>query len=173
MASVLADSPVPPHPSGHRNIVLALDKTEDSEKILRWARQYHKPGDVLHIAHVAKVVGHKDEIFHGPVGTSIDFHEKSLDEVKTDIEGTKAWFRDRIKELADLQDVECIPYLYVEDTSATSAALAKIIGDLADKVHADCIVAAKSNKTAWEKFTVGSTARALLGSSHTVVLVAS
>ncbi len=69
MASVLKDSPEPPHPSGHRNIVLALDKTEDSEKVLRWARQYHKPGDVLHVAHVAKVIGHKDEIFHGTATT--------------------------------------------------------------------------------------------------------
>lgn len=77
MASVLKDSPVPPHPSGHRNIVLALDKTEDSEKILRWARQYHKSGDVLHIAHVAKVVGHKDEIFHG-ISRTPQFIKKSV-----------------------------------------------------------------------------------------------
>ncbi|BDA43421.1 hypothetical protein COCOBI_04-4330 [Coccomyxa sp. Obi] len=171
----MVDHPLPPHPavpSAHRNIVLALDKTEDCQKLLEYARVYHKPGDVYHVVHVAKLVGHKEEIFHGPVGTSINFHEKSLHEVTKDISATKEWFRDRIKELEDLEDVQRIPYFYVEDTSAPAAVVAKIIGNLADKVHAHSIVAAKSNKTAWEKFTVGSTARALLSSPHTVVLVA-
>lgn len=31
----------------------------------------------------------------GPVGTSIKFHEKSLDEAKKDIDLRKAWFRER------------------------------------------------------------------------------
>ena len=48
--------------------------------------------------------------------------------------------------MADLEHVQCIPYLYIEDTSASTAVAAKVIEDLADTVHADCIVAAKSNK---------------------------
>lgn len=62
------DSPAPPDPtvlSGHRNIVLALDNTEECEKVLRWARAYHKDGDIFHITHVAKLLGHQDEVFHG------------------------------------------------------------------------------------------------------------
>ena len=52
----------------------------------------------------------------------------------------------RVKTLADLKNVTCLPYFYIEDTSASTTGAAKIIEDLADKVHADCIVAAKSNK---------------------------
>ncbi len=68
MTTEMVDTPVIPPPrvlSGHRNIVLAIDNTEESEKILQWARKYHKPGDIFHITHVAKLLGHQDEVFHG------------------------------------------------------------------------------------------------------------
>ncbi len=52
----------------------------------------------------------------------------------------------RVKELSDLETAQTIPYLYIEDTNATPTDNANIITELANKVHADCIVAAKSNK---------------------------
>lgn len=68
MSSSMGNPPVPPHPtvlSGHRNIVLALDKTADCEKVLKWAHDFHKDGDIFHVTHIARVLGHQDEVFHG------------------------------------------------------------------------------------------------------------
>jgi hypothetical protein len=52
----------------------------------------------------------------------------------------------RVDSLADIPDIEAVPVLFVDSSDAPAPAVASAITKFADEVHADLIIAAKSNK---------------------------
>ena len=52
--------------SSERQIVVAIDVTDDSLRALKWGiNELYRSGDAFHIVHVAKVVEEESEIYHG------------------------------------------------------------------------------------------------------------
>jgi nucleotide-binding universal stress UspA family protein len=67
-----------------RHVVVALDTTEASLRALKWAAtEILRPGDVVHVVHVAKILSPQCVIQHSQPGTSFTVPTTSSDDEAT------------------------------------------------------------------------------------------
>lgn len=102
----------------------------------------------------------REEVAHGIPGTSLSYRDESLSEVKGHVQEARAWLRDVIVPAATAaaKGSAVKVHLFIDKTTASSDDLAATIAKAADDLNAAILVLSKSNKTALDRFVVGSVA---------------
>lgn len=138
-----------------------------------------KQSDTLHIVHVAKVMSPREEVSHGPPGTSLSYRDESLDDVRRHVDEARAWLRDVVVPAATEAAVAAAAassssssapdsavssppsirvHLFVDKTTASADDVAATLSKAADDLGASLLVLSKSNKTGLDRLFVGSVA---------------
>ncbi|KAK9844074.1 hypothetical protein WJX81_003837 [Elliptochloris bilobata] len=148
-------------PSKGRQIVVAVDRSEPSQKALKWALdELYRSNDTVHVVYVAKVLSPEQVVLHGPVGSSYKFRDNTIEEARTDINNARAWLATEVEPQVKRVGAVYVPHLFVDQNNAPADVVAHTIAKVVAEVDAKYTVLAKSSKTAMEKFFVGSVASA-------------
>lgn len=155
-----------------RKIVVATDLAEDSERALAWIlTNVCKPGDEFHIVHVAKLKDETSETFHGPVGSSYQYHEQTPKQTQALLEERKQYISTKINPRLAKFGVPHETHLFLEGENATAKEVAEIVQKVYESVGGDLLVASRSNKTWSERFFIGSVAESLSKLPYPLILV--
>jgi nucleotide-binding universal stress UspA family protein len=155
-----------------RKIVLATDLAKDSERALDWVlKNVYKSGDQFHIVHVAKLKDETSETFHGPVGSSFHYHEKTPEQTNALLEERKQYIATKINPRLDKAGVAHETHLFLEGENATASEVAAVVQKVYEQEGGDLLVASRSNKTWSERFFIGSVAESLSKLPHPLILV--
>lgn len=155
-----------------RKIVVATDLTEDSERALEWAlANVYKQGDEFHIVHVANIKDETSETFHGPVGSSFHYRERTPQQTQDLLEERKQYIANKINPKIDQIGAPHETHLFLEGENAAASEVAALVKKVCDQVGADLLVASRSNKTWSERFFIGSVAESLSKLPYPLILV--
>jgi nucleotide-binding universal stress UspA family protein len=155
-----------------RKVVVATDLAEDSERALDWTlKNVYKQGDQFHIVHVAKLKDETSETFHGPVGTSFRYHERTPEQTQSLLEERKQYIATKINPKLEQAGVAHETHLFLEGENASAAEVAAVVKKVYEEVGGDLLVASRSNKTWSERFFIGSVAESLSKLPYPLILV--
>ncbi|CAD7696829.1 unnamed protein product [Ostreobium quekettii] len=147
-----------------RQLVVAVDDSEESEKALRWTvNNFYRSGDVIHILHVIPFLPGQavaGAVYYSPP-PSEEVQERLVDDAEEFIDSR---FRPLLESLGISYEVDVIQ----EESSET---IGEAVCHSAVELRASAIVVASHKKSALATFILGSSSREVAGKSDLPVLV--
>ncbi|KAF6262150.1 hypothetical protein COO60DRAFT_1497534 [Scenedesmus sp. NREL 46B-D3] len=156
-----------------RNIVVAVDAGDACLSAVHYAvRELIRPGDVLHVCHVAAVLPPSTSITHVAPQTTYDVPGQDNDPQQL-ADKVQAFVTAKFVRDAETCKIPCRPHVYLAAVEASAADIAAHICSTCEEVSADMLVVAyrEQDHTLWAKLGQTSVLKAILTESRTPLMV--
>lgn len=142
-----------------RNILVAVDTTDQSLGAMNWAvHEFYKPGDSIHIVHVAKLINPECTIQHGFPGASYVVPD-GQNQDKELVDKVRAFLHQKFEEPLQSLNIPSTTHLYLDTNNAPASAIATTVDKVATEIEAILVVlAAHDKEPSFESFMIGSVA---------------
>ncbi|WIA32592.1 hypothetical protein OEZ86_003397 [Tetradesmus obliquus] len=156
-----------------RNIVVAVDASDAGLPAVQYAvSELVRPGDVLHVCHVATVLPPATSISHLAPQTTYDVPAADSDQQQL-AEKVQAFIKAKFLRDAEVCEVPCFPYVYLETVGASADDIAALVVKTCEEVAADMLVVAHQEKdhTLWAKLNQSSVLKSIMAQSRRPLMV--
>eukprot|EP00892_Ulva_mutabilis_P008477 jgi/Ulvmu1/6000/UM026_0126.1 len=125
-----------------RNIVVPVAFTSDDDRTIAFVTDsLYRKGDAIHLVHVLRTREPGNEIYHGPVGTSVDVHDPLERQLEAQaISKAQQDVKERYTQQMTDKAIEHNLHLFVHATNADGSDVFQTVNSVCEKVSAEMLV---------------------------------